>query len=263
MKMNVILYCCIFAYLRLCNRITIRFFSLSFFFFSIQTSLILEISNKYNHINAEQVNMVSIDPTDFVEAEEGALSLRFGDEKQQAKFELGVCMAIYKWEELNTAVENSWGGANSADKRDWISGIVIDLFQEKIVDIQLIEETLLYAMVDEFDTEVDNDSALEIGALIFNLYKEVASKNYNTVDAIYNKWQEKQSRSESKSKIVIEEDPNNPDVSEGEDDEESEDEKHYIPQLTQDDGMDVDEEPKGPIVDDDGFELVQKKGRRR
>ncbi|KAK6201666.1 Pre-rRNA-processing protein TSR2-domain-containing protein [Scheffersomyces amazonensis] len=206
--------------------------------------------------------MTSIDPTDYVEASEGN-GLRFNDERQQAKFELGVCMAVYQWEELNTAVENSWGGANSAEKRDWISGIVIELFDEKVVDIQLIEETLLYAMVDEFDTEVDNDSALEIGALIFKFYKDVSIGNYNDIDLLYSKWQEKQSKGSSNiNRIHIEEDPNNPDVSDSEEDEEDEGDNEDIPQLQQEDSMEVDTEPVGPIVDEDGFELVQKKGRR-
>jgi pre-rRNA-processing protein TSR2 len=202
--------------------------------------------------------MTQIDPTDYVEAPEGASSLRYGDEKQQAKFELGVCMAVYKWEELNTAVENQWGGPNSSDKRDWISGIVIELFNEKIVDIQLIEETLLYAMVDEFDTEIDNDSALEIGALVMKFYKDVGMKNYEQIDKFYAAWQAKQSIKSTVQKIEIEEDPNNPDSSESED-YDDEDNANIV---NDDDAMDVDQ-PKAPIVDDDGFELVQKKGGRR
>ncbi|KAK6466004.1 Pre-rRNA-processing protein TSR2-domain-containing protein [Scheffersomyces coipomensis] len=199
----------------------------------------------------------NIDPTDYVEVESG--SLKFQDESQQAKFELGVCMAVYKWDELNTAVENSWGGANSSEKRDWISAIVIELFDEKVVDIQLIEETLLYAMVDEFDTEVDNDSALEIAAIIMKFYKDVGIKNYTDIEFLYNKYQEKQARGASNvAKIHIEEDPNNPDVSDSEEDDE---EDENIPTLHED-SMDIDEEPSGPIVDDDGFELVQKKGRK-
>lgn len=203
--------------------------------------------------------MTLIDPTDFIEAEEGVDSLRFEDEKQQAKFELGVCMCIYKWDELNTAVINSWGGPNSADKRDWISGIVIDLFSERIVDVQLIEETLLYAMVDEFDTEVDNESALVIADMIVKIYREVYLKKYDVLDELYSKWQKRQSSQGQQEKIVINEDPNNPDVSDSEDEDEDEDE---TPALVQnDDSMDVDE-PPAPIVDDDGFELVQKKGRK-
>lgn len=204
-----------------------------------------------NHTTVTQ-----IDPTTYVEVEEGKLS--FGDEKVQAKFELGVCMAVYKWDELNTAVENSWGGPQSADKRDWLAGVVVDLFEAKVVDIQMIEETLLYAMVDEFDTEVDNDSALEVAALIVKIYLDVQAHNYTTVDELYAKWQAKQGTSTA-TKVHVGADPNNPDASDSEDEDDEEDES--APQLQEDeDAMQVDQ---GPVVDDDGFELVQKKGRRR
>ena len=202
--------------------------------------------------------MTSIDPTDYVEVVEGVESLKFANAKQQAKFELGVCMAVYKWEELTTAVDNSWGGPKSADKRDWISGIVIDLFDEKVVDIQLIEETLLYAMVDEFDTEIDNDSALEIAALVMKLYKGVAMGDASGVDVLYARWQEKQS-SRVVNKVEVGADPNNPDADDSDD---SDDDEDDVPEL-EDDAMEIDDQPQGPVVDDDGFELVQKKGRRR
>lgn len=202
--------------------------------------------------------MSAIDPTDFVEVEGDQTLLRFGDPRQQAKFELGVCMAIHKWEELTTAVENSWGGPNSADKRDWISGVVIELFDEKAVDIILIEDTLLYAMADEFDTQVDNDSALLIGDLVLKLYRDCAAKDYARVDELYQKYQQKLQLGQS-NKVVVGADPNNPDVSDEDDDEDDEDK---APALVQNDSMDVDEEPAGPVIDDDGFELVQKRDRK-
>ncbi|KAF3988837.1 hypothetical protein FT663_03876 [Candidozyma haemuli var. vulneris] len=205
------------------------------------------------------MSMYAIDPTDFVRAEDDRDSLRFDDPQQQGKFELGVCMAVYKWDELNTAVENSWGGPNSAEKRDWLSGVVIDLFEEKAVDNILIEETLLFAMVDEFDTEIDNDSALEIAALILRLYKECSAKKFSSVDDLYEKYQKKASNASKKQNIKIETDPNNP--SSDEEDGENEDE---VPQLVERiEDTHIEEAPKGPVVDDDGFELVQKKGRRR
>ncbi|ABN67412.1 predicted protein [Scheffersomyces stipitis CBS 6054] len=203
--------------------------------------------------------MNAIDPTEYVEVPEGVESLKFSIEKQQAKFELGVCMAIYKWEELNTAVENSWGGPKSGEKRDWLSGVVIDLFDEKAVDIQLIEETLLYAMVDEFDTEIDNDSALEVAALVMKFYKDVSLEKYAQIDELYEKWSAKQAIKTNAHKVHVEEDPNNPDVSDSDEDEEDEEEDATQMDV---DAMEVDEEPQGPIVDDDGFELVQKKGRK-
>lgn len=201
-------------------------------------------------------NMHDIDPNDFVQVEGDQTSLTFQDPKQQGRFELGVCMAIYKWEELRTAVENSWGGPNSADKRDWLSATVIDLFQEKAVDLVLIEETLLYAMVDEFDTEIDNDSALEIADLVLKLYKDCSVQNYTRVDELYARYLERKSRGENHAKVKVESDPNNPDSS----DEQTEEEEEL--QLVDDD-MTVDEsEPEKPLVDDDGFELVVRKGRR-
>lgn len=202
----------------------------------------------------------AIDPTDFVRADENKDSLKFNDQKQQAKFELGVCMAIYKWDELNTAVENSWGGPNSAEKRDWLSGVIIDLFEEKEVDNILIEETLLFAMVDEFDTEIDNDSALETAALVLKLYKECAIEKYSTVDELYEKYQKKLENSSTGKKITIQSDPNNPSSDEEDEDEDMDNVPELVERI---DETHIDDAPKGPIVDDDGFELVQKKGRRR
>lgn len=200
--------------------------------------------------------MNSIDPTEYVKAPEGQKSLKFSDEKRQARFELGVTMAIHKWEELNIAVDNSWGGPNSSDKRDWISAIVIDLFDEKEVDIQLIEETLLYAMLDEFDTQVDNDSALEIGNLIMQFYKKAMVDDFNDIEELYNKWQIKQQNRQI-NKVKVQDDPENPS---SEDEEDDEDHHHHHQHQPQEDSMDVD---NGPIVDDDGFTLVQnRKGRR-
>lgn len=200
--------------------------------------------------------MTSIDTSEFVQAPEGQESLKFSDERQQAHFELGVTMALHKWEELTTAVDNSWGGPNSSDKRDWLSATVIDLFEEKIVDIQLIEETLLYGMLDEFDTQVDNDSALEIAYLIFKFYQKAAINDFNDIDELYNKWQIKQ-QNRQKNLVNIQLDPNNPSSDE---DEEEEDQDMDVE-------MDVEptiEESTGPVVDDDGFTLVQsKKGNRR
>ncbi|ODQ78836.1 hypothetical protein BABINDRAFT_38645 [Babjeviella inositovora NRRL Y-12698] len=199
---------------------------------------------------------INIDETDFVTADAQRKTLRFSDEKQQARFELGVCMAIYRWDSLAIAVQNSWGGADSAEKRDWLAGIVAELFDGQTVDVGSIEETLLYGMLDEFDTNVDDDSALPIAALILQIYRECEVQNYATVEDLYKKWEEREKSGKNKQQVHvhIEEDPNNPDESDESDEEEHEHKEEM---------MDVDDEPKGPIVDDDGFELVQPKGKGR
>lgn len=196
-----------------------------------------------------------------VEAPQGANNLLFKDEKQQARFELGVSMMIYKWGALDVAVENQWGGPDSAEKRDWITAIIVDLFKtEKVVETILIEETLLYAMVDEFDTNVEDDSAVFIANGIIELYKQCQALDYSTVESLYLAWQEKQKNKSNKRVVQVKDDPLNPDVSD------SEDEEDYDEEESQDVDMDVDEQQQTnpePIIDEDGFEVVQKKGRRR
>ncbi|EDO16108.1 hypothetical protein Kpol_1001p20 [Vanderwaltozyma polyspora DSM 70294] len=206
---------------------------------------------------------LQIDETAFVEAAQGSNNLQFKDEKQQARFELGVSMMVYRWDALDIAVENKWGGPDSAGKRDWITAVICDAFKsEKIIDVAYIEEILLYAMVDEFDTNVEDDSALPVASGIIDLYKQCDSMDYSGVEHLYTEFEQKQkSKASSSNRIVhIENDPLNPDTSSSEEDEDDLEEEDVE--------MDIDTETTvnaapEPIVDDDGFELVQKKGRRR
>ncbi|CAH02172.1 Tsr2p [Kluyveromyces lactis] len=202
-----------------------------------------------------------IDETAFVEAVEGRSSLLFPDEKQQARFELGVSMMIYKWNALDVAVVNQWGGPESAEKRDWVTSIIVDLFKtEKIVDVELIEETLVYAMFDEFDTNVEDESALPIAAAIIIIYRECAQENYSTVERLYLNWMENKDKNDA-SKLVVAESSDDEEVDEeagADEDDVNMDED--VPQLVNSEHQISAPEP---VLDEDGFELVQKKGKRR
>ncbi|SCU98621.1 LADA_0H14312g1_1 [Lachancea dasiensis] len=208
----------------------------------------------------------TIDELAYVEASKEKASLAFENDKQMARFELGVSMLIHKWEALDLAVQNGWGGPESAEKRDWITAIVIDLFKTgRVVEVALIEETMLYAMMDEFETNVDDDSALPIAAQILEMYKECAEENYSTVENLYQAWTEKQKSKEAKREIQIGDDPWNPDVSGSEGEEEDEEDLADSPPPLVHDAdhdVDMDAQKNEPVVDEDGFELVQKKGRK-
>ncbi|CCF55993.1 hypothetical protein KAFR_0A05580 [Kazachstania africana CBS 2517] len=199
----------------------------------------------------------TIDETAFVEAPSNQSSLCFADEKQQARFELGVSMIIYSWDALDIAVANQWGGVDSAEKRDWITGIIVDLFkQNKIVDIVLVEETLLFAMVDEFETNVEDDTGLVIAAEILKLYQECEALDYTRVEALYLKWLEREKNGTENQRIVHV----HGDADSSSENEDGSEEENDIPILDAGDSF-----PKTvpePIVDDDGFELVQKKGKK-
>lgn len=209
---------------------------------------------------------VVIDSTDFVQAPEGSNSLRFTDDKQQANFELGVSMVVHSWNALEIAVANQWGGGQSEEKRDWITAIVVDLFNGKAVDIELIEETILNAMADEFDVHVEDDSSLPIADKVIKVYRQCAEQDYTTVRQMFDAWQQKQNDRAQRAQqfaVNIQADPNNPDSSDDEDEDDEDEHHEHVPQLQDDDVEMGDAESQGPIIDDDGFELVQKKGKRR
>ncbi|SMN21963.1 similar to Saccharomyces cerevisiae YLR435W TSR2 Protein with a potential role in pre-rRNA processing [Maudiozyma saulgeensis] len=202
----------------------------------------------------------TIDESAFVEATSDANSLEFSDEKQQGRFELGVSMLVYSWDALDIAVVNQWGGPDSADKRDWITAIIIDLFKaNKIVDVAMVEETLLYAMVDEFDTNVEDDTSLLVANNIIKLYEECYAMNYVRVEELYTKYLEKEKNGQGRQneRIVHVHDDDDSSCDEDEDDED-EDMMELV--VEEDEVVTTIAEP---IIDDDGFELVQKKGKRK
>ncbi|ANB11013.1 Tsr2p [Sugiyamaella lignohabitans] len=192
---------------------------------------------------------------------EGA-NLVLSDPKHQSRFELGVCMAVYQWDNLQTAVDNQWGGADSEDKRDWMVGSVVELFEtSNYVDSDDIEDRLLGIMEDEFGVSIEDNTATPVAVSIIQLYKECAEGNFSHVDELYAKYQEKESKRKAGllpvNKVQTEgSDEEDEDEEEGDDDEEMND----APASSSSSDP---SEPQGPIVDEDGFELVQKKGNRR
>lgn len=184
-------------------------------------------------------------------------SLVFDDEVKQKRFELGACMALYSWDNLTTAVDNQWGGGDSADKRDWMVGAVVELFEQNYVDSDDIEDRILGIMEDEFGVDVEDQSSAAVAVKIITLYKECAEGNYSTVDKMYKDWQEreaKRSSSGAQSKVEVQGSDSD---SDDDDDDESEEPSSANEQ------MDVDAKPEkqGPVIDEDGFELVQRKKR--
>ncbi|KAK9236746.1 Pre-rRNA-processing protein TSR2-domain-containing protein [Lipomyces kononenkoae] len=114
---------------------------------------------------------------------------------QQARFELGVCMAIYDWEALSVAVQNFWGGPESADKRDWMVGSIVELYeQQQEVDSEDIEDRLLQIMQDEFEVVVDDDSAYGVAEGIVRIFGQCTEGDFSLVDSLYQKYLNKANR---------------------------------------------------------------------
>lgn len=50
------------------------------------------------------------------------------DHPNKLAFEEGVSYVIHNWTALKLAVEQEWGGVDSAEKREWIIDTLVDFF---------------------------------------------------------------------------------------------------------------------------------------
>lgn len=186
--------------------------------------------------------------------------LMFSDESQQQRFELGVSLVLHNWENLTTAVDNGWGGPDSEDKRDWMAGAIVELFESDYVDCDDVEDRLLGVMEDEFEVSIEDGSSLPVAVGIIQMYQQCAVKDYSKLDAMFAKFQERQRNRSNVARVPVS-------VQNADGDEDSESDEDDVPPTVSNE-MEIDgaaqDRPqvnKEPVVDEDGFELVQKKRR--
>ncbi|MCJ1291243.1 hypothetical protein MMC34_002786 [Xylographa carneopallida] len=190
-------------------------------------------------------------------------------EKIAAKFDLSIALSLAAWPALSLAVQNSWGGPNSAEKREWFAGAVSELLAATPgADVEYVEEFLLQVMGDEFDVRVEDGSAEEVAARIVGLRKLTARGEFGIVDEMGKRWEERQQRGgrEVGARFVD-------GGEEEEEEEEEESEKSEFETGDWEDGVDVEmgEAPdlvKVPVrkpppeVDEEGFTKVVGKKKR-
>ena len=89
-------------------------------------------------------------------------------------FAKGVVARLALWPALQIAVQNGWGGPDSAQKRTWIASVIVDTFEQPTPpDAEYIEEMLLQIMDDEFETIVEDGSSESVAKDITNLWKDI------------------------------------------------------------------------------------------
>lgn len=140
----------------------------------------------------------------------------------QANFEQAIVLSLHTWPALSLAVQNGWGGEASTDKRDWFAGAVSDLFApfDRISpggvatpsptatapaaedtdapyeepDADYVEEFLLQVMADEFEVNVDDDSAHEVARQVVKLRGDCARGRLADLDALRARWESKKGK---------------------------------------------------------------------
>jgi pre-rRNA-processing protein TSR2 len=96
------------------------------------------------------------------------------------------------------------GGGDSSDKRDWFAGAIVDLFPvlkdspptqnaqpptAEEPDTEYVETMLLQVMFDEFEVNVDDESAFEVAQEIMQLRRQCVRGEFGGVDILRRRWQ--------------------------------------------------------------------------
>ncbi|KAI1823818.1 Pre-rRNA-processing protein TSR2-domain-containing protein [Xylaria intraflava] len=216
-------------------------------------------------------------------------------ESRQQQFEQGVAISLHLWQSLTIAVQNNWGGPDSSDKRDWLAGVIVDMFPS-LVDIAAatttttanpppqnntntqqpkskklpdepiaedIEDTLLQVMFDEFEANVDDQSEAEVADRIMKCRSQCAAGDFALVEELRTRWLD------TKGKSVVVQATADPDQDtdwdSGSDDDEDDHDQDGNGDIDMDDAPALvpvaPREKPQPEIDEDGFVKVSRRRR--
>ncbi len=162
------------------------------------------------------------------------------------------------------AVQNFWGGPDSASKRDWLAGAISTLFAgEPLTDEDDVCDVLLQVMCDEFDVAVEDGSEEEVARRICGFRRSCERGEFGAVDELYVRWVEREGRGErvemvDGGEIVVDGEESEEEGSEteedgkGGEDVEMEDAPTLVPERKK----------VVPEVDEEGFTKVSSKEKR-
>ncbi|KAG0263938.1 hypothetical protein BG011_007771 [Mortierella polycephala] len=179
----------------------------------------------------------------------------------QIAFKEGVQYLFHSWTALKLAVDGEWGGHNSVEKRDWFIDTIVDYFSEKgkNVDTFDLEDILIQIMNDEFSIMLEDKSEQHISKVLEQLFLECTHGKYDLVQTLKHDSQ-KISGALKGSKAQ-----KNGDDDDDSSDDEGDDSEDMDVEMTEGESSSSAprREKQEPIVDEDGFETVVKKGKRR
>ncbi|KAK1927812.1 putative 20S pre-rRNA processing of protein [Papiliotrema laurentii] len=208
-------------------------------------------------------------------------------------FARGVVAILDLWPALTIAVAEQWGGPESADKKVWIASTIIDEWEQRTsylpaapsseptplqvdpadakdpaLDLDDLADLLNQMMTDEFDANLEDGSIDAVASDIIKLWHDILipPSAEITPELLVGAFEQKAAAQRKKGIQAS----RGADPEEGDD---LDDDASGSGSDDEDEGdMDVDEAPQlvarepkekeEPVVDEDGFTLVQSKGRK-
>lgn len=196
-------------------------------------------------------------------------------------FARGVMALFDLWPALTIAVREEWGGPESADKKLYLLSAVIDAFEQGAsyapagadgvvhvdpksaadppLDEDQVADMLDQYMSDEYEAQLEDGSSDMIAKDVARLWKDCVAPGERSAEDTVGALERKAAEISRKPVHATRQEGEEFDGSDDEWSDEDDDDKDEVPQL-------VEAKPKErqePVVDDDGFTLVQKKGGRR
>jgi pre-rRNA-processing protein TSR2 len=196
-------------------------------------------------------------------------------------FARGVLALLDLWPALIIAVAEEWGGPESREKKTWLASTIIDEFESRanlpsdpsapipanINDQQLdhddLADLLNQIMSDEFEANIEDGSIDVVSTDILRLWRDILDSPAGTTAESLVEALEKKSAEVRKAGVKATKgpDPIEVEVEDGDDESSNESDEEMTgdeaPQL-----VPREKERQEPIVDDDGFTLVQKGSKR-
>ncbi|KAL6865836.1 rRNA accumulation- protein [Amphichorda felina] len=197
--------------------------------------------------------------------------------ERQSHFEQAVAYALHLWPALTLSVQNGWGGPDSADKRDWFAGAVVDLFPEftdsasdpaaakkkvEEPDLEDVETVLLQVMVDEFDINVDDDSGVEVAGQIIRARTQCATGQLDEYNSLKERFMNRKGMKVEQMFKRIEDSNQDTDWETDDSEDDDEDDESGGADVNMDEApplVKVPKEKAEPEVDEDGFTKVTRK----
>lgn len=202
----------------------------------------------------------------------------------------GVISILDLWPALRLAISERWAGDDSAQRKVDIQSYIIDVFEDAIrqdhgsveaasslqatasgthpldnvIEEEELADCLIAAMQEAFEVDLEDDSDQTVARDIIRLWKQLVRGNTAMLQEV-----EKMAAERAGQKVKasgqdgaqdVDEDGNPVDDDEDDDDEDEdmEGDDSEAPKLVDN----KDTQPKEPVVDDDGFTLVQKGNKR-
>lgn len=179
-------------------------------------------------------------------------------------FARGVIALLSIWPALRVAVTENWGGPDASQKKTWLAGVIVDAFTEnsssEAPDVEYVEDMLLQIMEDEFDCVLEDGSAETVSKRIVKIWDVIASQGDAVIKSEVEKLEQEADKAKGKQVQVVQGAAEDPEEEwSGSDDESEEgDSGDEAPKLLPAQAGKPREEP---VVDEDGFTLVQGKSK--